>query len=113
METIAIDLDQKIAEMTNKLKKEFFVLAAHSKEYVKRNPKTDKLDDLQQKLYEACMLLHIMADVLIGHGRKAIDNFENEYYYEPNKDRYIEKLQETAIKEIPCMVKDAMMKSMD
>ena len=109
MEKIAIDLDQKVEEMTNKLKKDFFVLAAHSRNYVKRNPRADKLDDLQQKLYEASMLLHIMTDVLIGHGRKAIDNFENENYFEQDKNVIIEKLQDTTINEIPGMVRDAMM----
>jgi hypothetical protein len=109
METTTIELDQKVAEMTKKLKKEFYVIAAQSKHFVKRTPRTDKLDDLQEKLYEACTLLHVMADVLIGHGRKAIDNFENENYYEPDKNQIIEKLQDITVKEIPCMVKDAMM----
>jgi hypothetical protein len=108
METTSTDLDHKVAKMTKKLKKEFYVIAAQSKHFVKRTPRTDKLDDLQEKLYEACTLLHVMTDVLIGHGRKAIDNFENENYYEPNKDQIIEKLQDITIKEIPCMVKDAM-----
>jgi hypothetical protein len=111
MDKTSMDHDQRATEMTIRLKKEFYIIAAQSKTFVKRTPRIDKLDDLHEKLHEACTLLHIMTDVLIGHGRKAIDTFENGNYDEPDKDRIIEKLQDITITEIPCIVKEAVMKS--
>ena len=109
MKKTAINPNKRLVEITYNLKKEFSELAGQAEKFVKRTPRSDKLDDLQQKLYEARMMLQIMKDVLIGYGRKAIDEFEDEIGNAPNKHRYIEKLQNYIIKEIPGRVQNAMM----
>jgi hypothetical protein len=108
MKITAMDTNKRLAEITDTLKKEFSEPANQTEKFVKRTPRSDKLDDLQEKLYEARIILQIMKDILIDYGRKAIDEFEDEMGNTPNKNRYIEKLQNYIIKEIPGRVQNAM-----
>lgn len=103
------DLDQRVVEIKKNLKREFYDLSVQTENFVKRTPHIDKLDDLQERLYEARSVLHIMKDILIGHGRKAINKFEEEICNEPNSDVFVDKLQNYIIGEIPDLIKSAML----